>query len=109
MARHSFALKWYSILSVVWEQRVEGFTSEELKDLRDQFGDIWFQLAALLGHADPATTRDHYLEPFTSLQADYLMSLLDEEEKTAVTALIRSVAASSRRTLTGPVSPAGGR
>jgi len=109
MARHSFALKWYSVLSVVWDQRVGGFTGEELKDLRDQFGDIWFQLAALLGHADPATTRDHYLEPFTSLQVDYLMSLLDEEERTAVTALIRSVAADSRRALAGRVSPAGGR
>jgi integrase len=109
MARHSFALKWYSVLSVVWDQRVEGFTGEELKDLRDQFGDIWFQLAALLGHADPATTRDHYLEPFMSLQVDYLMSLLDEEERTAVTALIRSVAADSRRALAGRVSPAGGR
>jgi hypothetical protein len=108
MARHSFALKWYSILSVVWEQRVEGFTSEELKDLRDQFGDVWFQLAALLGHADPATTRDHYLEAFTSLQVDYLMSLLDEEEKTAVTALVRAVAADSGRVLTSRVSPACG-
>jgi integrase len=107
MARHSFALKWFSVLSVVWEQRVEGFTGEELKDLRHQFGDVWFQLATLLGHADPATTRDCYLEPFTSLQADYLMSLLDEEEQTAVGALIRSVATHSTRTLASRVSPAG--
>ena len=106
MARHSFALKWYSILSVVWEQRIEGFSDEELKDLRDQFGDIWFQLAALLGHADPATTRDHYLEPFTSLQVDYLMSLLDVEEQAGVEALVRSLAADSKRTLTGRVTPA---
>jgi integrase len=91
----------------VWEQRVEGFTGEELKDLRHQFGDVWFQLATLLGHADPATTRDYYLEPFTSLQADYLMSLLDEEEQTAVGALIRSVATHSTRTLASRVSPAG--
>jgi hypothetical protein len=104
MARHSFALKWFSILSVVWEQRVDGFSGEELKDLRDQFGDIWFQLAALLGHADPATTRDFYLEPFSSLQVDYLMSLLDEEEQTAVDALVRAVAAGSGRALTGRIA-----
>lgn len=49
MARNSFALKWFSILSVVWEPGVESFTDDELKDLRDQFGGIWFQLASLLG------------------------------------------------------------
>lgn len=105
MARHSFALKWFSILSAVWEQRVEGFTDEELKDLRDQLGDIWFQLATLLGHSDPATTRDHYLEPFTSLQVDYLMALLDDEERTAVDALVRAVAVEGGRTLTHAIAP----
>jgi integrase len=71
MARHSFALKWFSILSVVWDRRLDGFTDEEMKDLREQFGDIWYQLATLLGHADPATTRargrlprrDHHRPP----------------------------------------------
>jgi hypothetical protein len=101
MARHSFALKWFSILSVVWEHRLEGFTAEEVKDLRDTFGDLWFQLAALMGHADPATTRDIYLGPFCGLQVAYLMSLLDEEEKTGVDALVRAVAADSGRALTG--------
>ena len=70
---------------MVWEHRLEGFTAEEVKDLRDTFGDLWFQLATLMGHADPATTRDIYLEPFCALQVDYLMSLLDEEEKRAST------------------------
>jgi hypothetical protein len=101
MCRHSFALKWFSILSVVWEHRLEGFTAEEAKDLRDVFGDLWFQLATLLGHADPATTRNVYLEPFCSLQVDYLMSLLDEEETAGVAALVRAVAADSGRVLTG--------
>jgi hypothetical protein len=99
MARHSFALKWFSILSVVWEQRIAGFTSEELKDLRDQFGDLWYQLATLLGHRDPMTTRDTYLEPFTALDVDYLLSLLDSEETVAVQALVRAVAADSGRVL----------
>jgi len=109
MCRHSFALKWFSILSVVWEHRLEGFTAEEVKDLRDTFGDLWFQLATLMGHADPATTRDIYLEPFCALQVDYLMSLLDEEEKTGVDALVRAVATDSGRTLTGVAVPAVGR
>jgi hypothetical protein len=93
---------------VAWDQRAEGFTDEEARDLRDQFGDIWFQLATLLGHNDPATTRDHYLEPFTSLQASYLMALLDEDEHTTVEALIRSAGSHGGRTLTGRISPAAG-
>jgi hypothetical protein len=88
MCRHSFCLKWFSILSVVWEQRVDGFTESEIKDLRYQFGDIWLQLATLMGHVDPATTRDIYLEPFTSLRVDYLMSLLDEDEKSGLDTLV---------------------
>jgi hypothetical protein len=93
MLRHSFCLKWFSILSVVWEHRIDGFTASEIRDLRYQFGDIWFQLATLMGHSDPAVTRDIYLEPFTGLQVDYLMSLLDADERTGLDALVRAVAA----------------
>lgn len=105
MCRHSFALKWFSILSVVWQQRVEGFSDDEMKDLREQFGDIWYQLATLLGHRDPMVTKDIYLEPFTALEIDYLMSLLDEEETPAVDALVRALAADGGRTLTSVSSP----
>jgi integrase len=108
MCRHSFALKWFSVLSLVWEHRLEGFSAEEVKDLRDTFGDLWFQLAGLLGHADPATTRAVYLEPFCTLQVDYLLSLLDEEEKAGMDALVRAVAVSGGRTLTGLGMPDGG-
>ncbi|HEX5348625.1 MAG TPA: hypothetical protein VFW64_16210 [Pseudonocardiaceae bacterium] len=106
MCRHSFALKWFSILSVVWKHRVDGFDGEEMKDLREQFGDIWYQLAALLGHRDPMTAKDIYLEPFSALEIDYLMSLLDEDETTAVDALMRTLAAGSGRTLISVTSPA---
>ncbi|MFJ6661332.1 site-specific integrase [Streptomyces sp. NPDC091377] len=108
MARHSFALKWFSLLSLVWQPAVEGFTTQELADLREQFGDVWYALATLLGHDDPAVTKDVYLEPFTSLQVDYLVSLLDEEEQTAVDALVRTVATAGGRTLL-PVGPAANR
>ena len=104
MARHSFALKWFSVLSVVWQQRVAGFSSEEMQDLRDQFGDIWYQLATLLGHRDPMTTRNVYLEPFTALEVDYLMSLLDGEEKDAVDSLVAAVASGTGRVLSSAMA-----
>jgi integrase len=108
MLRHSFCLKWFPVLSAVWEQRVDGFTGNEVKDLRYQFGDIWFQLATLMGHADPAVTRDVYLGPFTGLQVDYLMSLLDEDEKAGLDALVRAVAADGAgRVLAGRQPPPG--
>lgn len=106
MARHSFALKWFTILSEVWNQQMQGFTDAEKRDLREQFGDVWFQLATLLGHSSPQVTKDWYLEPFTGLQLDYIFSLLDEEEQTAVDVLLRRVAAESGRVLQG-VGPSG--
>ena len=101
MLRHSFCLKWFSILSAVWQRRVVGFTEDETRDLRDQLGDIWYQLATLMGHRDPMTTRGIYLEPFTALEIDYLMGLLDDEETVGVDALLRAVAHEGGRTLTG--------
>ncbi len=59
----------------------------------------------MLGHADPSTTRETYLEPFTALQVDYLMELLDSEETQAVEALIRTVAEQGGRTLTSVARP----
>ncbi|MFC8438205.1 site-specific integrase [Streptomyces griseoincarnatus] len=105
MCRHSFALKWFSLLSAVWQPHLDGFTEQEVLDVREMFGDVWYALSRLLGHADPATTRDTYLEPFTALQVDYLMELLDADEARGVEALIRSVAERGGRTLTGVVRP----
>jgi integrase len=99
MCRHSFALKWFSVLSLAWEQRLDGFTAGEAADLRDMFGDVWFQLASLMGHADPSTTRETYLEPFSSLRLDYLMLLLDEDERAGVDPLVRAVAAGTGKVL----------
>lgn len=107
MCRHSFALRWFSILSAVWGQRVEGFTDAEVRELREQFGDVWFQLSGLLGHVNPQTTRDWYLEPFTALETDYLMSLLDEEEQDGVGALLTRLGAAGTRVLTRVTSDAG--
>jgi integrase len=105
MCRHSFALKWFSILSFAWRQRLQGFSDTEMHDMREQFGSVWYQLSTLMGHQDPATTRDIYLEPFTGLEVDYLMSLLDGEETAAVDALSRALSADSGRTLDAVASP----
>jgi hypothetical protein len=39
------------------------------------------------------------LEPFSSLRLDYLMSLLDEDERAGVDALVRAVAAGTGKVL----------
>ncbi|WP_217491787.1 site-specific integrase [Tsukamurella pseudospumae] len=103
MLRHSFCLRWYSILSAVWRSRVAGLSEEQMRDLRDQLGDIWFQLAALMGHAHPMTTRETYLEPFAGLEFDYLMALLDEDETAGVDSLLHALADAGGRTVQ-PVS-----
>ncbi|MGW1976617.1 integrase [Streptomyces sp. NPDC001889] len=107
MCRHSFALKWFSILSLVEERRLEGFTREEIEDFRDQLGDIWLQLSILLGHKSPATTREHYLEPFTGLRLSYLMSLLDDDEQAGVDSLVRVFARYGGSTI-APVAASSG-
>ncbi|MFD7497737.1 hypothetical protein ACFV8T_36260 [Streptomyces sp. NPDC059832] len=105
--RHTFALKWFSILSLLEERRLEGFTAEEIEDFRDQLGDIWLQLAILLGHKHPDTTREHYLEPFTGLQLSYLMSLLDDDEQAGVDSLVRTFARHGGSTIM-PIAAAAG-
>ncbi|MEG3629630.1 site-specific integrase [Streptomyces poriticola] len=105
MCRHSFALKWFSILSLLEERRIEGFSPDEIEDFRDQLGDIWLQLAVLLGHRHPDTTREHYLEPFTGLQISYLVALLDDDEKAGVDTLVR-IFARHGGSVVGPVAAA---
>lgn len=86
------------MLSAVWQPHLDGFTEQELLDVREMFGGVWYALSLLMGHADPSTTRDTYLEPFTALQVDYLMELLDGDEAKGIEALIRTVAERGGRT-----------
>ncbi|MFD8546073.1 hypothetical protein [Streptomyces sp. NPDC059649] len=59
MLRHSFALRWYLVLSRVWQPHLDGFSDEQLKDLHDQFGDVWYaQVQADAEAVAPVSARD---------------------------------------------------
>src|ERR1039457_683225 len=59
-ARHSFALYMLVVLNRLMDQRY-GLTPEERRDFRLLYGDPWFMVQNLLGHASRETTVDRYL------------------------------------------------
>jgi len=65
-ARHSFALYMLVVLNVLMDQRY-GLTAEERRDFRQLYGDPWFMVQQLLGHASRETTVDRYLAPVADL------------------------------------------
>jgi len=73
MLRHSFALRWFSVGRLLYERRFAHLDGEELRDFRAQFGDTWYLVKTLLGHADVATTMNVYLEPFRDLDVALLI------------------------------------
>jgi integrase len=66
-ARHSFALYMLVVLNTLMDQRY-GLTPEERRDFRQLYGDPWFMVQNLLGHASREVTVDHYLAPVADLQ-----------------------------------------
>ena len=66
-ARHSFALYMLVVLNMLMDQRY-GLTEEERRDFRQLYGDPWFMVQQLLGHASRETTVDRYLAPVADLQ-----------------------------------------
>ncbi len=56
-ARHSFALYMLVVLNRLMDQRY-GLTEEERRDFRQLYGDPWFMVQQLLGHASRETTVD---------------------------------------------------
>lgn len=74
MLRHSFALKWYSIGKLVHAARLGHLGEDELRDFRDQFGDVWHLVQTMLGHAVVETTKEIYLEPFRNLDVELLLA-----------------------------------
>lgn len=99
MLRHSFALRWYCIATTVAWHRTSGLTAAEQRDFRQQLGDVWFLLATLLGHRSAETTREHYLEPFQSLQVEQLVALMDADDRAALESLVETVALGQPRVL----------
>jgi site-specific recombinase XerD len=73
MLRHSCALRWYAVGRLAYERRFAHLDVEEQRDFRVQFGNTWDLVATMLGHRSPETTRQHYLEPFRTLELDLLV------------------------------------
>jgi integrase len=73
MLRHSFALRWFSVGRLLYEQRFAHLSAEEMRDYRAQFGDTWYLVMTLLGHESVSTTMGTYLEPFRDLDVSLLI------------------------------------
>lgn len=74
MLRHSFALKWYAVGKLISARRLAHLTDDELRDFREQFGDVWHLVQTLLGHRQVETTKQVYLEPFHNLEVELLLA-----------------------------------
>jgi len=83
MLRHSFALRWYAVGRLIWQQRNVGLETDHALDFRQQFGDAWSLVQTMLGHTSVETTKNIYLEPFLTLDVqlvmEYGLSELDSE------------------------------
>jgi hypothetical protein len=75
-ARHSFALYMLVVLEQLMDQRY-GLSPEERRDFRLLYGDPWFMVQTLLGHASREVTLRHYLSPVADLQLRSMLSAAD--------------------------------
>lgn len=71
--RHSFALRWFSVGSLLWLGRTVGLDPRTARQLRDEMGSEWYLVQTLLGHSHVETTRSIYLEPFRHLDIQTLL------------------------------------
>jgi hypothetical protein len=55
------------VLNVLMDQKY-GFTEDEHREFRELYGDPWFLVQQLLGHASRETTVRHYLAPVADLE-----------------------------------------
>lgn len=76
-ARHSHALYMLVVLNYLMDQRY-GLTPEERRDFRLLYGDPWFMVQNLLGHASRDTTVKHYLAPVADLQLRSMLAAADD-------------------------------
>ncbi len=78
-SRHSFALRMLIVLNQLMETRY-GLSASERREFTLLFGDPWFLVKTLLGHADVETTKKHYLAPVTHLQLESILALAEDAE-----------------------------
>ncbi|MGW5442743.1 hypothetical protein [Streptomyces asiaticus] len=72
-ARHSYALYMLVLLNQLVESRY-GLTKADRRDFALLFGDPWWLVKTLLGHADVETTKRHYLAPVAHLQLESILA-----------------------------------
>jgi site-specific recombinase XerD len=77
MLRHSFALRWFSIGKLIKYARLGHLTADEQRDFREEVGDVWHLVQTMVGHRDVETTKQVYLEPFRTLEVEYLLAHAD--------------------------------
>ena len=75
-ARHSFALYMLVVLNMLMDQSY-GLTAEERRDFRQLYGDPWFMVQQLLGHASRETTVERYLAPVADLNLRSMLAGAD--------------------------------
>ncbi|MGW7347894.1 site-specific integrase [Streptomyces sp. NPDC054854] len=72
-ARHSFALYMLVLLNALLEARF-GLTKADRRNFALLFGDPWWLVKTLLGHADVETTKRHYLAPVLHLELESVLA-----------------------------------
>ncbi|MER5641581.1 integrase [Kitasatospora sp. NPDC002227] len=77
-ARHSMALYMLILLNKLMETRF-GLKPADRRDFALLFGDPWFLVMTLLGHADVETTRRHYLAPVSHLRLESILAITDTD------------------------------
>ncbi|MBY8889416.1 integrase [Streptomyces sp. PTM05] len=76
--RHSFALYMLVLLNELFESRY-GLTKKDRRDFAVLFGDPWWLVKTLLGHADVETTKRHYLAPVAHLQLESILAAAEDD------------------------------
>ncbi|TQJ55999.1 integrase [Streptomyces sp. SLBN-115] len=79
-ARHSMALYMLVLLNELFESRY-GLTKKNRRDFALLFGDPWWLVKVLLGHADVETTKRHYLAPVSHLQLESILAAAETTDE----------------------------
>lgn len=77
--RHSMALYMLIVLNQLMETRY-GLTAADRRDFALLFGDPWFLVKVLLGHADVETTKRHYLAPVSHLHLESILAAAETSD-----------------------------